>query len=142
MDRKELVRQFVNTIDADIEVVYGDDFYVDIPEKQVTYTFLSCPETDELFDSFVKDTFQEDINIFLISLLHEIGHVKTYSEEIHQERAFLYFALQMSYNPEQEDEYNEAYFNIPSEYNATEWGVNYYRENKEKCDEFIRQLIG
>ena len=140
MNKKELVRQFVNMIDESIDLVYGDDFYVDIPEEEITYTFKSYPETDELFSRFVKETFHEEINVFLISLLHEVGHIMTYSEEMHQERAFLYYALQLDYNPDEEEEFNMAYFNIPSEYAATEWGVNFYRNNREMCDNFIAEL--
>lgn len=140
MDRHELIREFINQIDPEIELFYDDDFYVDVSLKEVTYTFMSYPEIDKQYANFVKENFGEEINVFLISLLHECGHIMTYTSELDKERDFLYFSLQMRYKKEEEKKYNMAYFNIPFEYKATEWGVNFYRNNKELCDNFISEL--
>ena len=38
------------------------------------------------------------------------------------------------------EEYNDMYFHIPAEFEATAWGVQYYLKNKEKCDKLVRIL--
>ena len=77
-----------------------------------------------------------------MSLLHEIGHIMTYDDDLDDTRDILYGVLKLNYKEGKSDitEYNNMYFKIPMEYDATYWGVQYYRNNKEKCDKLIRML--
>lgn len=89
--------------------------------------------TDLYFKNFVNKLNPEcsKINPFLLSLLHEIGHIETYTDEMSDEKDAIYALLEMKYDGEEEisderlEEYCDLYFNIPLEINATWWGIDY-----------------
>ena len=96
---------------------------------------LECDIFDETisFANFVNQLNPEcsKVNPFLLSLLHEIGHIETYTEEDEDDKDMKYAMLKMQYDDEEElsderlEEYCDMYFRIPLEQNATEWGIDY-----------------
>ena len=138
---RQLVREFVRSIDPNFMVQFGEDeFYVVIDQNIINATFNSDPLGDKLYAEFVEENFDVSIDPFLSGLLHECGHIFTYSEERDHERDVLYYMLQCNFDIARFKEYTMMYFAIPSEYNATAWGVNYYLTNKEYCDNFIKEI--
>ena len=77
-----------------------------------------------------------------MSILHEVGHIMTATDEIRDNRFLLdnIYSFLYSENAINELEYFNSYFDIPAEYDATLWGINYYIQNKEKCDKLAKQL--
>lgn len=142
MLKKDLIRKFVKRIDKDFKVSFGDTFEVDIPEEHVYVTFDHAEELDKMYDDFLYEQFGKRYNVFLMSLLHEVGHIMTYEDELEDDRALRYGLLKMVFDEGKSDvaEYNHHYFLIPMEFEATAWGVEYYESHKEECDELIRKL--
>ena len=139
--QQALIKAFVKTIDPEIKVkLSNDEFYCLIDEKLVNVPFTSDEEGDRLICEFVLDKFGVSMHPFLLGLCHEIGHIKTYSEELDDERSVLYYMLQLNFKEENYEDYSRMYFSIPSEFAATEWAVKFYLANKEFCDNFVRQM--
>ena len=142
MKNKRLVRDFVKSINKDFKISFEEVFEVDIQEEHIYATFDKHKDIDDMFLNFIKDEFGTDCgNIFLASLLHEIGHIMTYDDDMDEDRDIQYGLLQLAYEEDNDVlKYNNMYFRIPAEYNATYWGIQYYRNNKEKCDKLIKCL--
>jgi hypothetical protein len=83
-----------------------------------------------------------NVNVVLLSILHEIGHCFTYNEKRNLQRDeienMLVFMCEMDAITEKE--MNFAYFDIESERLATMWGVEYYKNNRTKCEELAAAL--
>ena len=138
---RQLVRDFIHAINPEIMVQFGsNEFYVYIDEKLVNVTFNNEPLGDYLFHEFIEEHFHISANPFLMGILHEIGHIFTYDEKTNHEREVLYYMLQCNFKEEEFDTYTKMYFAIPSEFNATKWGVEYYLTHKDFCDTFLNRL--
>ena len=136
-----LIKEFVQSIDPEIKVhMSGDEFYCIISEKLINVPFVSDSEGDRLFDEFVMDRFGKSINPYLMGILHEVGHIKTFDSNLDKDRDILYFMLQLDYTNERYEEFTRMYFSIPSEFAATEWAVNYYLSHKEQCDNLMKEI--
>lgn len=96
--------------------------------------------TDEVFNDFLADEFDLiNPNIFIISLLHEVGHYMTDDDFDVFENLYFWNAKQDNLeklNATTDEEERKAleyvYFRFPDEYAATEWAVDYYRSNPQK----------
>ena len=64
----------------------------------------------------------------------------TYDECLDKDRSILYYMLQLNYDEQRIIEYSEMYFQIPSEFEATKWAVNYYLSHKKFCDNFLKEI--
>ena len=140
--KKHYLRKFIREIDEDFKLSFGDAFEVDIPEEEIFATFNKDEEIDKIFLKFLKKEFNIEIDMFLISLLHEVGHIMTYDDDMNDDRSVVYGLLKVQFDEGKAniEEYNDMYFHIPAEFEATAWGVQYYLENKEKCDKLVRIL--
>lgn len=99
-------------------------------------------ESDLYFINYIYNKYQIEPNCFLISMLHEIGHLETETQDLSDERAITYAVIEYAYdnNLITKNELFNKYFDIPAETLATEWAVNYYKNNKEKCEKLIQML--
>lgn len=143
MTKIELIKWFVSLIDGDIEIsTEYDSFCVDLEDKCIFIPLEEevNSEPERLYMEFLEKEFNFYTEPFLISLCHEIGHIMTYTKELESERQFLYTMLQCGYKEEEFEEYNRMYFLIPSEYEATKWGIEYINNNKELCDDFMKEF--
>ena len=144
MDKIDAITKFVNHIDPAIDLTFESfgGFYVDIDNLTINISLDTNEKEDEMFYNFVRKTFDfNDFDIFVLSILHEIGHIMTYEPNTLHERDMMYLILQMAYeNGKSLQDYNEAYFNLPAEKLATEWAVSYYRYNRAECDELSKQI--
>ena len=142
--QKQIITDFIKKIDTDYEVFFEKVFSADVYEEQVfvgSKAYIKCYDSEMFMNWFSKE-FGFTMNKWLIALLHEIGHLETTSEKLQEQRDLLYKALTLLYedNTLSIEELNERYFNIPCEYAATAWGVEYYLKNKEKCENLIKTL--
>lgn len=141
MRREELVRDFIRKIDPSVKVSFeGEEFFADIYDNSINITFEQDYETDELFSFFLYEEFGVHANVFMMSVLHEVGHVMTADEKLLDERDCIYALLKINYElSDNFQDYNRMYFHIPAEYEATAWAVNFYRSHKSMCDAFARE---
>lgn len=136
----DITRKFVKSIDPEITTTFlEDDFYAISSEKIINLTFKPS-EYDSLYDDFLINHFGISMNPFLSGMLHEIGHVMTFDEQLDYERAILYKLLDIDFQIERFVDFTNMYFAIPSEFEATRWGVEYYLSHKTECDNFLKEI--
>ena len=135
------IKRFIKSIDPDIKLnMSGNQFFCIIEDKLVNVPFTRDAIGDKMMYDFVCEEFGVSVPPFLMGLLHEVGHVMTYDEQIDKERSILYYMLQLDFDSERYEEFTTMYFYIPSEYAATEYAVNYYLSHKEYCDNFLKEI--
>lgn len=136
----DITREFVRNIDSEITTTFvEDDFYAISSEKVINLTFVPN-EYDSLYDAFVYDHFGVSIHPFLAGMLHEIGHIMTFDKQLDRERSIIYYLLDLDFDIERFRDFTNMYFAIPSEFEATKWGVGYYLTHKAECDNFLKEI--
>lgn len=111
--------------------------------KSIDYRLTEGHIEDIWFNEFVKERFGLTVkNIFMFSILHEIGHHETI-EEIY-ESDFLYdFCMKekerihkkmQKASAKKSKKLEWEYFNLPDEIAATAWAVDYIRHHKKKLE--------
>lgn len=111
----------------------ADEFsYINIPLKEgliiyyITWSFLYSDMHDELFDRYVKFIGLEyNLPVFLMSLLHEVGHHKV--GNISKPSNMINITQYKKYLQVKSKEELElfVYYNIPDEYEASKWAVEF-----------------
>ena len=135
------IRSFVHSINPDIKVrISYDEFYAECSNNLINVCLGRDETEDAIFDDFVQRRFGISINPFLMGILHEVAHIMTFDEQIDHERSILYYMLQLNFKEERWKEYSDMYFQIPCEFMATEWAVNYYLTHKEYCENFLKEI--
>ena len=142
MSKMKHIRDFIKNINPDYRVRYGNVFEVDIPEEKIFITLNKHKEEDEMVQKFLEKEYGKRYNSFIIGLLHEVGHIETFEEDLDEERDFVYSLLKIDFNNGSSDieKFNNMYFRIPAEDNATACAVNYYETHLQEGQELARKL--
>ena len=136
----DITREFVKLIDPKITTTFlEDEFYAKSQSKIINLTFKPN-EYDSLYDDFLIDHFGISMNPFLAGMLHEIGHIMTFDRQLDRERSIIYYLLNLDFDVERFRDFTNMYFAIPSEFEATKWGVGYYLTHKAECDNFLKEI--
>lgn len=122
------------------------DFCYYYNTHRVAYALTVVDESAKYFIPYCKHLNKNvTADIFLISLLHEIGHHFTrfnFSEDewerVHEEKEHIEKAL--GRNPKKAAKWNNIYFNLDVERAATEWGLNYMITHEDEVAEFWEEL--
>ena len=139
---KKLIRKFVKIIDPKIKVSFEEkDFQAD-PQQKIVFVGNHCSHE---FMKWFKQEFKqvEDMNWWLIHILHEIGHCEIYTKKAQCERAKAVANIEIDQffgNIKNNHDANIQYFNIENEYGATSWGINYYLRFKKELNEFVSSM--
>lgn len=143
----QLIREFVKDIDKNIliRIAPNKEFCCCLPlGKLYLGQKKMCDFEIYWYDWYQKQPFysKENINLRIITLLHEVGHFITFDiQEWLDRNAEVPILTEKYYNNEISfEELNYAYWNLTNEYKATEWAVNYYKSNKEKCDRLAEMV--
>lgn len=139
----EMVDDFLAPFGLDSD--YDADFSYDIEEERVYFSILVAERSDRLFKEYIKKTFNFDVpSIFMISLLHEVGHAETikditfkqFKKDLKAKNLLIERLEAISKDDPTYDAIFSEYFDLGVEKVATQWAVNYYKENKKRCDDF------
>ena len=139
----EMVDEFLSPFGCDSD--FSSDFSYDPEDDRVYFSIIVSERADRLFKEYVSTHFQfETPSIFMLSLLHEVGHAYTLGtfsememENAHDAKKLIETALEMSNS----DEIYSLYFDLKIEKVATAWAVNYYRNNRKRCDDFYSKFV-
>lgn len=143
---KIIIREFIHSIDKNIKLRVSQEkrFECDIEKRTI---YLGSKKIDRQENKLFQEWFKKQpeyikINKTLMSILHEIGHFMTFNKqefelrnEIEEMLVFMYENYYIN-----EKEINFAYWNIDNERKATMWGVQYFKDNREKCLELAAAL--
>lgn len=137
-----LVDDFLEPFGCDSD--FSNDFSYDPEDERVYFSIAITERADRLFKSYIEKTFHFNVpHIFMISLLHEVGHfytLHTFSkmrlEAAHSAKKLIEEALEM----DDDDEIYSLYFDLSIEKVATAWAVDYYRKNMKRCEDFYSKF--
>ena len=138
-----LVDEFLKPFGVDSD--FSSDFSYDPEDERVYFSIMVSERGDRLFKQYVSSHFHfETPSIFMLSLLHEVGHaytMPTLSElrirADHQAKKLIEEALSM----DDDDEIYSLYFDLGIEKVATAWAVDYYKANRKRCDDFYSRFL-
>ena len=138
-EEKQTIRNFIHSIDKSIKVRVSQElrFECDIEKRTI---YLGSKKIDKKENKLFQEWFRQQpeyikINKTLMSILHEIGHFMTFNKqefEIRNETEEMLMFMYENYYIN-EKEINFGYWNIANERKATMWGVDYFKNNQEKC---------
>ena len=119
---------------------FDTDFSYDPEDERVYFSIAISERAERLYKEYVKKVFHFNFsNIFLMCLLHEVGHfytLHTFSKirltTAHEAKEIIEEALKM----DDCDEIYSLYFDVSIEKVATAWAIDYYKANKKRCDNF------
>ena len=143
MDRKMKsgIKDFLREVNPAVKVRFQDyELEVNIYEETVYVGQSIDKRADKYFMEYIESLNPEakDLNPTLISLLHELGHIETWTEEELDDKDFIFGVLQYAYQDVDLFEHEEIlkdycfkYFNIPLERNATLWAIDFALSHKE-----------
>lgn len=143
MKKMKVLNDFIKTINSNYRVLKDKyEFTSDWEEGKVWVCFQENQEDDKLFMGYIENKYNIKIDTFLMSLLHEIGHLETETQELSDSRAIELFALELLYDNGEitKEQYFNQYFEIECETLATKWGVNYYLTHQEQCKQLVNLL--
>jgi hypothetical protein len=143
MKKLKILNDFIKTINKDYKVLHDKkEFTSDWENGKVWVCFNENKEDDQLFMDYIKNKYQIEIDTFLMSFLHEIGHLETEDDELSDNRAIDLFMLEVAYDNGAitKEEYFNRYFEIECESLATEWGVDFYKSHEEQCKQLVKEL--
>ena len=139
---RRAVEDFVWSIDDFIDVDFNtSEFCVDIENECVFIPLNPREEESKMFMDFIGEEYQEyGMDADVLGILHEIGHIFTYDENLAWAREIQTLRLRLDYDAAVADlrAYNFAYFRIPAELNATNWAVEYYRNHRQECNSLAK----
>lgn len=140
----DLIQDFVETIDEELVVEKGSAWECCISTNEIFLGSKRINKFDKCFITWLR-TLPEytPISNFIIALLHEIGHIKSYNHIVWangklQEMTYRYLHEDGILNDE---ELQYKYFEIANEKNATLWALEYYKSHKAKCDK-LAEMVG
>ena len=139
----EMVDEFLEPFGCDSD--FSSDFSYDPEDDRVYFSIMVTERSDRLFKQYVSTHFHfETPSIFMLSLLHEVGHaytLHTFSkmrlETAHEAKKLIEEALEI----DNSDEIYSLYFDLSIEKVATAWAVDYYRANRKRCDDFYSRFL-
>lgn len=139
----EMVDDFLSPFGCDSD--FDSDFSYDPEDNRVYFSIIVAERSDRLFKQYVSTHFNfETPSIFMLSLLHEVGHaytLHTFSKlrlkTAHEAKKIIEEALEM----DDSDEIYSLYFDLSIEKVATAWAVDYYKANRKRCDDFYKAFL-
>ena len=143
-----LVEKFVKPFGCKAEM--NTDFAYYPMEEVVTWSIFMTESSDKYFNEFVQKEYPEvTADIFLWSLLHEVGHHMTYHEWSNKEQDFCDEIKETAselVNREGIDLRTERYsyflyFSAPDERRATEWAKHYMETHSERVEKFWLKFV-
>lgn len=138
-----LVDDFLEPFGLDSD--FDSDFSYDPDDERVYFSIAVSERADRLFKQYVLSHFHFKIsNIFMISLLHEVGHAFTLGNFSKMEIKTDHFekeTIEEMLDADDSDDIYSLYFDLKIEKVATEWAVNYYKENTKRCEDFYSKFV-
>ena len=147
--QRRLRKAFIEATEyQNIPKMYADTDFAFYPEENCITFGLAVSETsDRYWKEFLRNEYEFQLgNIFVMSVLHEIGHFVRYDyleeedyEKISEQKEEIEYRLsKLRIHSKKYRETYKEYFGLRDERLATEWAIEWIRENpkqaKQLCD--------
>lgn len=143
-----LIEKFVKPFGCKVEI--DTDFAYYPEEKVITWSPFVMDKADRFFQGYVRKNYSDiEADIFLWSLLHEVGHHLTYEfwsnaeiERFGKIKDWIedYFK-ENKITDIQERLLYEMYFSVNDEARATGWAAEYMETYSERVEKFWRDFV-
>ena len=143
----DILNEFLADFDAVCDM--GSDFCYWTNDSMIHYTLvISDRQNTHFMNNFHRLAPDIECDVFLASFLHELGHHETLHTFDDRDEAYCRDFKEMLHtrlineNPtaEIEAEIYQQYFNLPDEYEATAWAIEYMRENADKVKDLWEKV--
>ena len=136
----EKITNILNNFLAQFELTaeMGMDFSYYYDDNLITYSLIYSEQgASDFMESVEEKSPTIDADVFLWSVLHEVGHHETIDELTEEEEEY-------SENTKrrilEENLPHKLYYNLPDEYAATSWAVQYAEEHFEEISDLWNKL--
>lgn len=138
---KTYIENFIKSIDEELNVSFIEKDGWNFETTSNTVNVAISDTEDCGFFRHLKEEhkceFANEFSLTLWSILHEIGHYETedfvdFDEEL-DDRVMLYLTDDVV---KTNKKIQNKYYNLPSEWEATEWAIEWITENWELATEF------
>lgn len=139
--RNFIATLFIKTINPFIKVnpYYGEGSAYSFTDKTIHLNLRETNGEDEFLHHLVvehKCSFANEFPLELWTILHELGHHYTEDDVRNPEVDYLARVAINNADPSSyasNQEVANAYFNLESEWKATEWAIRYAKKHPLKC---------
>lgn len=130
---------------TDIEYLMANDFCYLSTTDTVHCSFFAI-KSDEYWQKFIGRKFGlklYDYDMWIFSVLHEIGHYNTLDEVTDRDYNYSRFVKWIIERPFVSGTKlaNDIYFGLPDEIIATAWAVRFFRKHKKLCRRLSEQAF-
>ena len=124
-----MINDFVKQFSADYSAELGSEFYANMDLQKIVYPLVIGDKSSRLFHENFASRFPcaNQISTFLLSLLHEIGHLETESEMVDD-------------TPERNKEMGLEYFDLWNERIATDFAGFWLQDNFEIAKKYNDEI--
>ena len=135
------LEEFFSKYDIELTFRVGEEFAYFYEKDVVNYSLTTLGKQDVYFKKFFHklDNRIKDIDIFMLSLLHEVGHFCTLEDiiddDLYEQEQRVKETLDGSKKTD-----NYIYFSLPSEMAATLWAIDFIIENSEELSVLWTEL--
>jgi len=142
----QLIRYFIKEINEEIvlRISPAGEFSCNLPAYRLYLGNKKLKYQSALWEKWYRkqEFYCGDVNNRMIALLHEIGHFETFNvDEWLLRNDQVEVLLNQFYDKKISfEDLNYAYWDLTNEYKATQWAIEYYKKNKEKCDLLAQQI--
>ena len=139
---KSNIRKFVKSIDEELSVTFieGVGYYFETATNTINIDFTEIDDCGFMrhLKEVHKCRFAYNYSLILWSILHEIGHYETEWELLENEdESDLRELLSCTDESCRHDTFvQDLYFNLTAEWIATEWAIEWIKENKKLVEKF------
>ena len=138
------VKKIIKKIDKNIKVRFGRVLECE-PRKNKIFIAYETNEVDKkTFLDYVKELDPQcHFDDITLGILHEIGHIYTYDEDLEDDYASSVKLLSKLYQEHKltDVQLNELYVRLDLEQLATQWAVNFAKDNEPIVRE-LAKVIG
>jgi hypothetical protein len=138
---KKITEAFKQMLDDDINIRFrwSETPCYRCDKNIIEYGLLEGSKEDIWFNEFIEERFGYKVeNTFMITMLHEIGHLMTIDdidgiayEFCLREKERIEAEMQKAKTLKQEKILEWQYFSLPDEIVASAWAVEFIRDNEE-----------
>lgn len=143
-----IIKKFVKPFGCKVKM--DTDFAYYPEQKLLTWSPFVMNKADRYFNEYVQDNYPDiEADIFLWSLLHEVGHHMTYNiwsdDEFENAEKIKFWAetqlQEKLVTPTQERLCYLMYFSTCDEEQATKWAADYMDSHFERVEKFWKEFV-
>ena len=144
---KGITQIFSKAVGEYISMGLDADFWYDCITEEVHFSIIMSERGDRCFKKFFRKQYGIDlktsVELFVMSVLHEIGHYYTYDDVT--DDIFNYCKdeeerIQAELEINDTDEIYSRYFYLPDEIVANDWAAAWYKDHPKKFKKLIDKV--